>query len=231
MAGKKVLIIYAHPEPRSFNAALKSVAVDELTKQGCVVTVTDLYAANFEPRTTRKDIAGALCDPEHFNYGVAAHHAYKDGRLSCDIVAEQQKVREADLLLFQFPMYWYSMPAILKGWMDRIFCQGFAFDFPGFFDEGLLKGKWAILSLTTGGTAEMFSSTGINGDIRHFLWPIQHGTLHFCGCQILAPQISFAPDTSSQEERTKMVEAWTQRLATIWQEEPIVCEAPWYFGQ
>lgn len=39
----------------------------------------------------------------------------------------------------QFPMYWYSMPAILKGWMDRIFCQGFAFDFPGFFDEGLLK--------------------------------------------------------------------------------------------
>lgn len=39
----------------------------------------------------------------------------------------------------QFPMYWYSMPAILKGWMDRIFCQGFAFDFPGFFDEGFLK--------------------------------------------------------------------------------------------
>ncbi|KAF6110366.1 N-ribosyldihydronicotinamide:quinone reductase 2 [Phyllostomus discolor] len=56
MAGKKVLIIYAHQEPRSFNGSLKKVAVDELHKQGCTVTVSDLYAMDFEPRATRKDI-------------------------------------------------------------------------------------------------------------------------------------------------------------------------------
>lgn len=39
----------------------------------------------------------------------------------------------------QFPLYWFSVPAILKGWMDRVLCQGFAFDFPGFYDDGFLK--------------------------------------------------------------------------------------------
>ncbi|VTJ90036.1 Hypothetical predicted protein [Marmota monax] len=58
MAGKKVLIVYAHQEPKSFNGSLKKVAVDELSQQGCTVTVSDLYAMNFEPRATRKDITG-----------------------------------------------------------------------------------------------------------------------------------------------------------------------------
>lgn len=62
MAGKKVLIVYAHQEPRSFNGSLKKVAVDELSKQGCTVTVSDLYAMNFEPRATRKDITGESWD-------------------------------------------------------------------------------------------------------------------------------------------------------------------------
>lgn len=56
--GKKVLIVYAHQEPRSFNGALKDVAVAELSQQGCSVTVSDLYALNFEPRATGKDITG-----------------------------------------------------------------------------------------------------------------------------------------------------------------------------
>ena len=56
--GKKVLIVYAHQEPRSFNGALKDAAVAELSQQGCSVTVSDLYALNFEPRATGKDITG-----------------------------------------------------------------------------------------------------------------------------------------------------------------------------
>ncbi|XP_054982633.1 ribosyldihydronicotinamide dehydrogenase [quinone] isoform X1 [Sorex araneus] len=174
MAGKKVLIVYAHQDPGSFNAALKKVAVDELSRQGCLVTVTDLYALDFEPRATRKDFTGALSDPEHCNYGLEAFRAYQREALSRDITAEQEKVREADLVIFQFPLYWYSLPAVLKGWMDRVLCQGFAFDFPGFFESGFLKGKRAVLSFTTGGSAEMYSKTGISGDIRCYLWPIQN---------------------------------------------------------
>ncbi|XP_055964512.1 ribosyldihydronicotinamide dehydrogenase [quinone]-like [Sorex fumeus] len=231
MAGKKVLIVYAHQDPGSFNAALKKAAVEELSKQGCLVTVSDLYAMDFEPRTMKKDFMGPLSDPEHFNYALEAYQAYQQKALSPDIMAEQEKLLEADLVIFQFPLYWYSLPAILKGWMDRVFCQGFAFNFPKYFESGLLKGKRAVLSITTGGPANTYSKTGSRGDIRCYLWPIQHGTLHFCGFQILAPQISFAPDRVSQEEREGMVAAWVRRLAAIWEEAPIDCTAAWYFGQ
>ncbi|XP_004483448.1 ribosyldihydronicotinamide dehydrogenase [quinone] isoform X2 [Dasypus novemcinctus] len=231
MAGKKVLIVYAHQEPRSLNGSLKSVAVEELSRQGCSVTVSDLYAMDFEPRATRKDITGALSNPAQFSYGVEAYEACKKGALTRDIADEQEKVREADLVIFQFPLYWFSVPAILKGWMDRVLCQGFAFDIPGFYDCGFLKGKLALLSLTTGGTAEMYSKTGVSGDFRYFLWPLQHGVLHFCGFKVLAPQISFAPELASEEERKGMVASWARRLQTIWGEEPINCTPPWYFGQ
>lgn len=197
MAGKKVLIVYAHQEPRSFNGSLKKVAVDELSKQGCTVTVSDLYAMDFEPRATRKDITGALSNSEFFSYGVEAFEACKKRSLTSDIIDEQTKVQEADLVIFQFPLYWFSTPAILKGWMDRVLCQGFAFDLPGFYDSGFLK----------------------------------HGALHFCGFKVLAPQISFAPELASEEERKGMVASWVQRLKTIWTEEPIHCTPPWYFGQ
>nr|XP_019607940.1 PREDICTED: ribosyldihydronicotinamide dehydrogenase [quinone] isoform X2 [Rhinolophus sinicus] len=101
MAGKKVLIVYAHQEPRSFNGSLKKVAVDELREQGCTVIVSDLYAMDFEPRATRKDITGALSNPEFFSYGVEAYEACKKGALTSDIIDEQKKVQEADLVIFQ----------------------------------------------------------------------------------------------------------------------------------
>ncbi|XP_053520059.1 ribosyldihydronicotinamide dehydrogenase [quinone] isoform X2 [Artibeus jamaicensis] len=231
MAGKKVLIVYAHQEPRSFNGSLKKVAVDELRTQGCTVTVSDLYAMDFEPRATRKDVTGVLSNPEFFSYGVEAYEAYKKRSLTSDILDEQRKVHEADLVIFQFPLYWFSVPAILKGWMDRVLCQGFAFDLPGFYDSGFLKDKLALLSITTGGTAAMYGKTGVSGDFKYFLWPLQHGALHFCGFKVLAPQISFAPEFASEEERKGMMASWAQRLKTIWREDPIPCTPSWYFGQ
>uniref|UniRef100_A0A7J8FAK3 Ribosyldihydronicotinamide dehydrogenase [quinone] n=1 Tax=Molossus molossus TaxID=27622 RepID=A0A7J8FAK3_MOLMO len=191
MAGKKVLIVYAHQEPRSFNGSLKKVAVDELSKQGCTVTVSDLYAMDFEPRATRKDMTSALSNPEFFSYGVEAYEACKKLSLTSDIIDEQKKVQEADLVIFQFPLYWFSVPAILKGWMDRVLCQGFAFDIPGFDDSGFLQGKLALLSITTGGTAEMYSKTGVSGDFRYFLWPLQREGKEerqiSIGCLLLTP--------------------------------------------
>ncbi|XP_051826734.1 ribosyldihydronicotinamide dehydrogenase [quinone] isoform X2 [Antechinus flavipes] len=139
MAGKRVLIIYAHQDPKSMNGSLKDAAVTELSSQGCQVTVSDLYAMNFEPRATRKDIVGALSNSKSFNYAAETYEAYKKGALSSDVVEEQKKVQEADLVIFQFPLYWYSMPAIMKGWIDRVLCQGFAFEPPKYFEQGLFK--------------------------------------------------------------------------------------------
>ncbi|XP_027697280.1 ribosyldihydronicotinamide dehydrogenase [quinone]-like isoform X2 [Vombatus ursinus] len=173
MAGKRVLIVYAHQEPKSMNGSLKDAAVSELSNRGCQVTVSDLYAMNFEPRATKKDFTGPLNNSDFFNYGIEAHVAYKKGILSSDVIEEQKKVQEADLIIFQFPLYWFSVPAIMKGWMDRVLCQGFAFDFPECFDRGFLQNKLALVSFTTGGDAELYSKTGLSGDIKYILWPLQ----------------------------------------------------------
>ncbi|KAM9308282.1 ribosyldihydronicotinamide dehydrogenase [quinone] [Gastrophryne carolinensis] len=227
--GKKVLIVYAHQEPKSMNGSLKNVAVDVLSKQGCSIAVSDLYAMNFNAVTTRNDITGHLCNPNHFRYGIETMEAFKKGYLCEDILEEQRKVMEADLIIFQFPLYWFSFPAIMKGWIDRVFVQGFAFDFPDCYDSGLLKGKTALLSFTTGGTEKMFSKEGLSGDIRYLLWPIQHGILHFCGFQVLTPQISYAPEYATEVKRKEMLINWAQRLENIWDELPIDCTPPWYF--
>ncbi|KAJ7338485.1 hypothetical protein JRQ81_012377 [Phrynocephalus forsythii] len=214
MAGKKVLIVYAHQEPKSLNGSLKTIAVEELSKQGCSVAVSDLYEMQFEPRTTKKDIVGNLYNPEEFNYGVEAWEAWKNGSLSEDLIEEQKKVKEADLVIFQFPLYWFSMPAIMKGWMDRVLVQGFAHDFPKCYDSGLLKNKLALLSFTTGGDKSMYSDGGVSGDIRYLLWPMQ---------------ICFAPEYATQDERRQMVACWRQRLRIVWEEEPINCTPEWYY--
>ncbi|KAJ6664506.1 hypothetical protein lerEdw1_007163 [Lerista edwardsae] len=245
MSGKKVLIVYAHQEPKSLNGSLKTIAVEELSKQGCRVTVSDLYDMQFEPRATRKDIVGDLHNPNQFNYGTEAWEAWKRGRLSEDVIAEQRKVKEADLVIFQFPLYWFSMPAIMKGWLDRVFVQGFAHDFPKCFDSGLLKfstcpkkclnissflqNKLALLSFTTGGDKGVFSKEGDGGDIRYLLWPMQHGIMHYCGFSVLAPQICFAPEYATEEDRVQMLTSWAKRLKTIWEEKPINCTPKWYY--
>ncbi|XP_014436931.1 ribosyldihydronicotinamide dehydrogenase [quinone] isoform X1 [Pelodiscus sinensis] len=229
MAGKKVLIIYAHQEPKSLNGSLKNLAMEELSKQGCSVTVSDLYAMQFEPRATRNDITGFLHNSEHFNYGVESWEAYKRRCLASDLTEEQRKVQEAELLIFQFPLYWFSMPAIMKGWVDRVLVQGFAYNFPQYYDNGLLKDKLALLSFTTGGDEEMFSKGGVSGDIRYLLWPMQHGIMHFCGFKVLAPQICFAAEYVTEEKREEMLASWAQRLKTIWEEKPINCTPEWYF--
>ncbi|XP_062833744.1 ribosyldihydronicotinamide dehydrogenase [quinone] isoform X2 [Anolis carolinensis] len=123
----------------------------------------------------------------------------------------------------KFPLYWYSMPAILKGWMDRVLVQGFAFNIPKGSGSGLLKNKKALLSFTTGGNQAMYTKEGISGDISYVLWPMQFGILQFCGFDVLAPQICFAPEYAPLEERRQMLTSWEKRLKTIWEEKPIPC--------
>ncbi|XP_042268933.1 NAD(P)H dehydrogenase [quinone] 1 isoform X1 [Thunnus maccoyii] len=212
MAQKTALIVYAHQSTGSFNAAVRDVAVQELTEQGYRVVVSDLYAMNFKANATQDDIIGDLKNPELFQYGDETMHAWMEGRLSDDIVAEQRKVEEAELIIFQFPLYWFSVPAIMKGWMDRVLAQGFAFSLEKMYNNGIFKKKKAMLSFSTGATQTMFRPDGINGDINISLWPLQNGTLHFCGFQVLAPQIFWSPAHCPPAVRTAMLEGWRTRL-------------------
>ncbi|XP_072254325.1 NAD(P)H dehydrogenase [quinone] 1-like [Pyxicephalus adspersus] len=139
MAGKTALIVLAHQERTSFNFAMKEAAACALKRKGWKVLESDLYAMNFNAVLSRDDITGKPKDPKNFKYGAETLQAWKEGRLSKDIVEEQKKVEKADLIIFQFPLYWFGMPAIIKGWIERVLTLGFAYSFQTMYSEGPFK--------------------------------------------------------------------------------------------
>ncbi|XP_030611350.1 NAD(P)H dehydrogenase [quinone] 1-like isoform X2 [Archocentrus centrarchus] len=219
---KKVLIVFAHESPASFSAAAKDAAVAALNAQDWTVEVSDLYSMKFKAAATAEDITGGVKNAENFCYADEIKLAWEEGRLVDDIKKEQDKLKEADLVIFQFPLYWSSVPAIMKGWMDRVL--GFAYAQDKRYSEGLFKDKKAMLSFTTDCPESVYSATGINGDINVTLWPLQKGILSYCGFQVLAPQIFWDPAHVPAEARSSMLESWRTRLQNL-------CgEAPLYFA-
>ena len=145
-----VLIVYAHPEPRSFNGSLKDVAVRTLQALGHEVVVSDLYAMAFQPVVGPADFLGERANAQTLSIPREQTRAYETGTLAPDIVAEQDKLRRANLVIFHFPLWWFGMPAILKGWADRVLARGFAYVAGRKYDTGLLAGRLAMISTTTG---------------------------------------------------------------------------------
>jgi NAD(P)H dehydrogenase (quinone) len=210
-----ILIVYAHQEPKSFNAAMKDTAVAVLTAAGHQVIVSDLYEMQFKATADRTDFA-RLGNPDYFKYQIEQHIAYDHRMLAEDIHIEQEKLKWADFVILQFPLWWFSVPAILKGWIDRVFCTGFAYGGAHkFYDQGGLVGRKAMLALTTGGPNSMYSPTGLNGDIEKILYPIQHGMLYFVGMQVLPPFIAWSPARVNPEQREHYLLQYTQRLQTL----------------
>ncbi|XP_069491621.1 NAD(P)H dehydrogenase [quinone] 1 isoform X2 [Ambystoma mexicanum] len=200
---------------------MKDATLEALKKKGWEVMVSDLYAMKFNPLVSRDDILGDPKEPDNFKYGAESLQAWKEGRLSPDIVEEQKKLESADLVVFQFPMYWFALPAMMKGWFDRVLTQGFAYSLQTMFDNGHFNKKKAVLSFTTGGTSSMYTPTGVNGDINILLWPVQQGILHFCGFQVLEPQIAYSIAHTPPEAREQILEGWKKRLESIWEEKSI----------
>jgi NAD(P)H dehydrogenase (quinone) len=112
------------------------------------------------------------------------------------------KVLWADLIIFQFPIWWSNFPAILKGWIDRVFYNGFAFNLARMqiYEQGLLKGKKAMLSFTTGATKDLYSEGGPHGDFEQILNYFQHVLIEFVGMEALPYFGIFGPMSMDEEE-------------------------------
>lgn len=201
---RTALIVHAHPEPRSFSAAQMRAAERRLVAQGWAVTVVDLHAIGWDP----------VLDPSqfppgaHFKPQAEQMAAVRAGRLD-PVVAEQlEALLAADLLVLSFPLWWFSVPAILKGWLDRVLVMGAVFGGDlGLFDEAALAGRRAVLLLTTGGSAEAFGPGSRFGDLEALLYPIHHGTLRFVGYDVLEPVVTFAPAHGDDAARTTGLDA------------------------
>ena len=215
-----VLIIHAHPEPKSFNAAMTRTATAALQEAGHSVVVSDLYAMDWQPVSDRRNF-NSVVEPEFFKQQVEEQWASENRGYADDIQGELNRIEQADLLIFQFPLWWGGMPAILKGWIDRVLALGVTYGYGQWYDEGLLKGKRAMISVTTGGPESMYESDGLNGDVNGLLNPMQYNILRFVGLDVLPPFISWAPGSIDEAGRKSLLRDYAKRLASLDECQPI----------
>jgi NAD(P)H dehydrogenase (quinone) len=223
-----VLIVFAHPERHSLNGALLDVAVGELEAEGHSVIVSDLYAMNWKSAVDREDFPGL--EPEaRLRVASASSEEFAACRLTDDVKAEQEKLLWADTVILQFPLWWFAMPAILKGWVDRVYACGFAYGVGEHSDtrwgdrygEGAMAGKRAMLVVTTGGWREHYSSRGINGPIDDLLFPINHGILFYPGFTVLPSLVAYRVDRFDAEKFAVLAEQMRTRMRTLGSTAPI----------
>lgn len=211
----RVLIVYAHPEPRSFNGTMRDLAVEVLAGAGHQVILSDLYASRFPAISSRADFDGAA-DANYFQLQVEQDRAAAENVFAADIAAEQERVLWADMIIFQFPIWWQSAPAILKGWFDRVLARGFAYAPGKAFDQGGLRGRRAMCAITTGSPESMFGPGGFyQHDISVVLGHILRGTLSFVGLEVLPTFVAWSAARVNDETQSKYLEEYRARLLAL----------------
>jgi len=216
----KTLIVYWHPEPQSFNHAMFETAIAALTGAGCEVRTSDLHAMAFDPVSGRANFT-TVKDPDYLKPQLEEIHATEHQGFSEVLESEMQKLEWCDLMIWQFPLWWFSVPAVLKGWVDRVFAMGRTYGGGRIYETGVCTGKRALLSLTTGGAEEHYRPGGFNGDMGGILRPIHRGMLQFVGFDVLAPQIVYGPAHMDDRQRAGELERYRRRLAHIADESPL----------
>ena len=216
----KILIIYAHPEPQSMNGAMFTKAIDTLTSVGHEVKVSDLYTMQFNPVSDRTNFI-TVNDSTFFKQQLEEVYASQANGFATFIEEEQQKVEWCDLMIWQFPLWWFGVPAILKGWVDRVFAMGRFYRNGRIYENGVFLGKKALLSITTGGPEANYI-TEKYGDLAIILHPLQRGILEFTGFSVLRPHVIYGTERQSVEELALELEIWKTRLLDIFEEAPVV---------
>ena len=225
---KKILIVHAHPEKQSLTSALKDVAVATLRQQGHEVQVSDLYEMGWKAHADAGDF-NDITNADRLHYVAESRHAFTSETQSPEINAEQQKLLWADAVLFSFPLWWFGMPALLKGWVDRVFACGFAYGvgkhgggrWGDRYGEGVLAGRRAMMMVPIGGRLPQYSDRGVNGSIDDVLWPIQHGALFYPGMDVMPPFPVYRSDRMDEEGWADIKVAFQKRLAGLFSDDPI----------
>ena len=213
----KAHIVLAHPEAKSFNAHLSNTSQRVLGAAGWQTTLSDLYAMDFDPRE----------GPHHYRSRKDAEvfHAQTEQRFNAenettppDVNAEVQRLLDCDLLVVHFPLWWFGMPAILKGWMDRVFVYGRMYRSTMRYDTGICSGKKMIACVTTGASEQSCSHSGREGDTRLHLWPILF-SFRYLGFGVFEPEVFHGVGgvafIEGHESETRIVDTYTNCWAEV----------------
>ena len=183
----KYLIVYVHPSPKSFNHAILETISEELKKGKKEFIVRDLYKIGFNPALSTKDLS-----------------AIEKGAVPEDVKKEQNYISKADTLIFIFPIWWSAMPAMLKGYIDRVFSLKFAYDIIADGVIGLLKGKKVFIVSTTGASKEDYQKMGA---FKMMNMSIDMAIFQFSGMKVIGHKyFSSVPYVSHQDRKNMLKE-------------------------
>ena len=231
-----VLIVHCHPEPGSFNSVLTEVTKTILRQQGSSIEMSDLYREGFDP-CERSDHYENRENHSVFSPLGEQRYAFETNTLPEDIQREIARLERADLVVFQFPIWWHGPPAMLKGWFDRVFVSGGLYTSSMRYDRGYFRGKKAVCSATTGAPEIAFGPGSRGGDIDQILWST-HYSLHYMGFHVLPPFVAFGiqghgfcytSEDSNSRQLSFYREKWRGRLSTLDRDMPLTfqCWEDW----
>jgi NAD(P)H dehydrogenase (quinone) len=182
----RYLIIYTHPNPQSFNHAILEAITDELAKNDRELQVRDLYKNGFNPVLGPEDLSGM-----------------QKGSVSQDVRTEQEYIKAADVIIFIYPLWWSGFPAMLKGYIDRVFTEGFAYRMTESGIEGLLTEKKVLAVTTSGASRDDYEESGF---FRSMSQVIDTGIFKFCGVDLLEHIFLFSVPYVTTAQRIGMLE-------------------------
>lgn len=186
------LIVLAHPNPDSLTHAIAQQVGEGIAASDPHHTfeLADLVSEGFDPRFTQPDIAVLL----------------REGAPLPEVAAEQARIERANALVLVYPVYWWSFPALLKGWIDRVFTQGWAYDdAPNGKPAGKLGHLRVHLIAIGGANQRTYARHGYFGAMKT---QIDHGIFGYCGAHVARSELLLASDAGFPE-------AHLEKAATI----------------
>lgn len=159
------LVIFSHPNPKSFGKGIVDTIQKAAEEKGDSVRVRDLYSIGFDPILKPSDFEG-----------------FQSGNIPEDIKVEQEQVKWADIITFVYPVWWTGLPAMLKGYVDRVLSYGFGYENVDGVLVGLLKGKKGMLFCTTGTPSDIYEENGMHNSMKQ---TTDQGIFNFCGIEVV----------------------------------------------
>ncbi|MFM2386677.1 MAG: hypothetical protein RL660_1434 [Bacteroidota bacterium] len=181
-----ILFVYAHPNPKSFTASIINELVDKAKEKNHHTDIRDLYAINFNPVLSNSDF-----------------QTFHSGSIPADIKTEQDLISNADIIVMVYQLWWTQFPAMLKGYIDRVYSYGFAYQYGANGLEGLLKGKKVFLVTNTGTPSEIYTQYDMHTAINK---TSNSGIFEYCGMEVLEHIYNGGVVISTDETRKAYIE-------------------------
>lgn len=186
------LIIYAHPNENSLNHNLLNTVIETLQSHNEEIIVRDLYKIGFDPVFSLEDMQGQF-----------------QGKLSDDVKTEQEHISWAEQITFIYPIWWTGLPAIMKGYIDRVFSYGFAYRYDQGIQKGLLKGKKTVIINTHGKSHEEYEKMGMG---KALTLTSDNGIFIYSGLEIIRHLFFDKADKASPEN----LEIWKDQIRNLY---------------